>query len=482
MNLFQKIASTWNRSDRQVASEAATRQPRRTPASHDKTDSIVANRALTKALYYNEYPGMKLAGALAYNPIAIPVMFMGTPVAQTDDKELQAILQKLLDSAKPESVHTESHRDGTAWLWPYWDEKARRVRVEYIPDDQIKVITDLTTGDIIKIVSVVELEINDLDNNSTHFVTRTRVWTADKITESYDKQVSDKLKSTIRRNVTRSFPIPFANNQALDEIRGRSDYSRIVVDLKNYHDISYAQSELLARFKAKWKQGVGKNPAEWLRNNGYASIVEFDPMSADFVFNADGEDTEILSLPATASNGHEAALKRTWRTIVEGSGVPEICWGLKTEGNHASVEEQMGILVQFVKAKRKQATGPWEEYLRQATMLYAIGNMTSLPAVDYWVDWGTLDGLSDKTKSEIFGQFADGVAKLIGVGGITKRQLYNLYKDMYPEATDMSLEEFVRRMGYMAKHNQYRNSDYIMLLDMFNEDPEGGDPEEGNDE
>ena len=41
---------------------------------------------------------------------------------------------------------------------------------------------------------------------------------------------------------------------------------------------------------------------------------------------------------------YESALNK-FRKIVEGSGIPEICWGVKVEGNLASAEEQMGLLV-----------------------------------------------------------------------------------------------------------------------------------------
>ena len=57
----------------------------RMPVSKDWTDQYTVNSELTRGLYHNTYPGMKLAGGLAYPPIAIPVNFMGLPVPKPVD-------------------------------------------------------------------------------------------------------------------------------------------------------------------------------------------------------------------------------------------------------------------------------------------------------------------------------------------------------------------------------------------------------------
>jgi len=72
-----------------------SKQDARRPQTRDWTDSLVANKALTKGLYHGSYPGMKFASALAFTPIAVPVWFMGVPSAKVDDDEKkQAIVDE----------------------------------------------------------------------------------------------------------------------------------------------------------------------------------------------------------------------------------------------------------------------------------------------------------------------------------------------------------------------------------------------------
>ena len=67
-----------------------TKNARQSPGIVDWTDSFSSNIALTRGLYHNTYPGFKLAGGLAFTPIAVPVWFMGLPIPEPADEKSEA--------------------------------------------------------------------------------------------------------------------------------------------------------------------------------------------------------------------------------------------------------------------------------------------------------------------------------------------------------------------------------------------------------
>ncbi|MDA3834993.1 MAG: hypothetical protein PF495_16525 [Spirochaetales bacterium] len=126
-----------------------TKQDRRDPNSINRTEPMVVNRALTKGLYHNQYPNMRLAGALAYNPIAVPVWFMGLPIPKSDNESEQELLKEIMDRFAQvcKQIHIETHRDGTVWAWPFFSARDRQLHWELIPDESvIRIIKDLETG------------------------------------------------------------------------------------------------------------------------------------------------------------------------------------------------------------------------------------------------------------------------------------------------------------------------------------------------
>jgi len=454
--------------NRTATNENITRRERRgTRSVVDWTESIQVNRDLTYGLYHNEYNGFKLAGSLAYAPIAVPVWFMGIPVAESDNEMTQKMLNELTEqfSTLMQQIHTESHRDGTIWVWPYFSADDRKVHWEIIPDTSVTTIArDIKTGDVSKIIVNEQLTIS-IDDNTTGSVVRIRTFTRDSIkTEWQQSTLGIPQPTEIIPNITRGFPIPFANNADATEVRGHSDYERIVYDLKNYHDIELMQTNILSKFNPKLVATV-KDVSKWLANNGFAGIGDIDISKSDLFFKIEGELIEFV-FPSNAYQAYDNALKRTFRKIVEGSVVPEICWGIKVEGNLASAEEQMGMLLLFVEDKRTQKTEAYQKLFSSSVRLMSIARMQALEP-DVAIKWGNLDKLSAKTKAEVFKNFAEGAARLVDGGAATKNQLYELWNNLYPSATIETYEEFLKGLSEMAKHKQFRDADYDMARDEF---------------
>jgi len=431
---------------------AVTKQPRRQPSPHDISEEMTCNSDLTKGLYHNTYAGLKLAGALAYAPIAHPVMFMGLPTPKADNKKTQETLDAIVKSMarRMTALHIMVPRDGTAWIWPKYDRKGGRLIWEFIPDDTITaIVKSPDTQEVVAIYTDEEFKVATSDTQTT-FARRKRKFTAQQIEIKWESagELAASLMDKTVRNVLGILPIAFANMAEPDNQRGISDYERMLPDLKNYHDIDLARSEILTKFKPKMIQEVN-DLGKWLDNNGYNDIGEIDPWSIDFVVNIKDLENTKFETAKNATDAYEVAMKTTYWKIVECGTVPEIFWGLQASGNEASVDDQRQSMIRFVEMKRTQITPSYERLFRASLELLGISGTGTRGSFE--MGWNRLDGISEKVKSEIFKNFASGLAVVAGKELMTKKQIWNLWKTNYPEATEATFEEFMTDMQPATK-------------------------------
>lgn len=473
----------WLKRKNTQESNNVIKQHPRMPITKDWTDKYTVNSDLTRGLYFNTYPGLKLAGGLAYPPIAIPVNFMGLPIPKpvnNNDEELQKELNDLIEqkSKKITLINTFCHVDGTIWVWPFWSTKKNNLIWELIDDDSVPtIVRDVETKDIIKIVTDEELTITTGYNEEVN-VKRRRTFTKSEIVIEWfgtESLIPGNLKSVRMRNVFNVIPIPFSNNVAPGDVRGHSDYERIITDLKDYHDIDLAGSTIIAKFQPKLVQET-VNADEWIKNilntNGWSSASEIDIANLDLILNITGEKTDIL-WPERAYEAYIETKKQKFHKLVQASGCPEIVWGLKTEGNNASVETSMDGLMKFTHGKQDQNTDNYNYLITVSIQIKRFVNMNS-PAPEIITTWDDLDAVSDEVRSIIFKNFSEGVNKLISIAGITKTQIYKLYKQMYPSLTDETIEDFIIGLSDMAQFKQYQNASYTEALDFNNGDSDNG--------
>jgi len=294
---------------------------------------------------------------------------------------------------------------------------------------------------------------------------RRRSFRRDRVQISYSSAggMTAGLENVEYRNPSGELPIAFPNEVEPGETRGISDYARILPDLKNYHDVDLAWSTELAKFKPKLVLGV-KNVDKWLQQNGYSSLDDLDVPSADVLFylKAEEEPPQIVSLPN--SDAYSAKLQQTFHKIVEGSGVPEIAWGLKTQGNHASAEEQMGTLVQYARSKQAQKREQYQRLFGASLRLLSAARMVA--PKEFTVEWNKLDAVSDQVRSEIFRNFAQGIGYAMQWAGITDRQLYGFWKLNFPDATEEDYEEFREGTLAMARFRQFSQASLADAFDV----------------
>lgn len=452
-NLFRRKKNTfdWNKSQEEINYYTKTKRSPNRPVNQDWTETLVINHELTKGLYHNNYPGFKLAGGLAYPIISVPVSFMGFPIAKTEtedddtDKRLAKITERLTMEMK--KIHIQCHRDGTCWVYPKFDSETMDVVLEFIPDCTITdIVKDPNTKKVIAIYTDERIKLRT-GYNSTATARKIRVFTKSVVQVMY-KEINGSLNGIVKdktmRNPIGILPIPFANNADGDEIRGYSDYERILSNLKNYHDTRLSEGTALNKFKPKWIQGCNDNVGTWLEQNGIDDIDDMDIAETDVVFNIEGKESTALEFPERMVDGYEKSLETDFRLICEGSGLPEIIFGVKTKGNANTAEEQMTTFVLYVKDKRRAKVRSYEILFMAVLRLL---QMTE-PANNYQADniivfWDDLDSMSDKVKSEVFKNFAEGMSKLYGSAGFTKKQALKLWKIYYPNATEEDLNDFI---------------------------------------
>ncbi len=469
---LQGINSFFKRTKADVAASTVTRRSRKDSQPVDFTESYQSNIALTRGLYFNTYQGFKLAGGLAYPPIAVPVQFMGLPIVAPIDpadentaEELAGLVENYRNEI--ENIHTQCHRDGTVWIWPHWDSRSSRLIWEFITDDTVTdIVRDLNTGEIVEIMTSENLKITTGIDTIVQ-CTRNRRFSKSKIEITYkiDQGIlPQNLRSRSSRNPLGVLPIAFANNSDAQEVRGHSDYERIISDLKNYHDIDLARVTMLAKFNPKMVQTVTDVDA-WTQGQGVASIDDLDISKIDLIVNLENEKTEFI-FPERVTEPYRQALIQIFQKLAEAMRLPEIVWGLKTPGNNASVEESMATLVKYVQNKQAQKNNAYNALFSASLKILRAVRMGGSDSPAIKITWNDLDGVSEQGKSAIFAQFASGVAALVGAGAITQTQLYKFWRQLYPNVTaDIGIDKFKKELAEIAQHNQYNSAGYSEALD-----------------
>jgi hypothetical protein len=472
MGLIQRIQAffNWNKSEELQNGSNPIKQEARRPYVHDWTDSMSINAELTRGIWHNSYPGLKLAGALGFIPISVPLRLMGLPIPKTDNETRQKELtQIVLDHEQDcNALHLVSHREGTVWVFPFFSSKLQRDVWDLIPDESIcDIIRDIETGEVVSIITDEQMTVS-IGYNKTADIRRKRTFTKQNIIIKWLQgaaSVPGELKSVSYRNILGILPIPFANNKEANKVRGHSDFERILTDLKNYHDVDLATSELLTKFSPKWVQYV-QDVEAWKGNNGVDSLNDIDTARNDFVLNLyDKEKTEVL-WPEGAHEAGMAKLNQIYWKLVQGSSMPEMLWGLKVEGNMASADNQLDSVINFVKDKQAQKNEPYKKLILATARLRNLARMSDPSQDDIKIEWNALELIPEATKATIFQNFAAGIASLVGAAGFTKEMLQRVWKRFYPQVAEDDLGKFIQGIGEMARHKSYAAAPYENIMDL----------------
>lgn len=427
-------------------SENKTRKNRPTKEIVDYTSSISADAETTKGLYYNSLNGYKLAGGLAYNMIAVPIAFCGFPIAIIDGSEKdQEYAAEFFEKYNQEFVKIlrQCHREGTIWIYPWYDSKNMKVRVKFIEDSWVSNISrDPLTGDIVSITTSKSIQITNPSGNRVT-VDETVIYTEKTITTKYESSQYSGLKNRVQRNVLGILPIGFLNMADGDEKTGHSDYSRTLPYLSSYHRTSLKMNVDLNDFRTKMILNV-EDPDCWATNQGFDDLPDLlantTPEAMQVIAVGTNEKVDFITAKALV-DGYIKVLDIDYKLIVESSSVPELFWGLKQPGNANTAEEAMTTLINYINEKRSQNSDKFQLLMESMLILDALsrGDFYTIPLK---ISWNQLDAVSDASRSEIFKNFCDGISKAFQGQTLTIEQAYELWVQNYPSITNMTYEEF----------------------------------------
>ncbi|MCK5644052.1 MAG: hypothetical protein KAJ19_24855 [Gammaproteobacteria bacterium] len=454
----------WYKNLTETQNDSKSRVVVRRPVLTDNREAYTNNTGLTYGLYHNSYAGLKLAGGIAFPAIAIPVYFMGFPVVtvENEDETLKDLTNAVMERfiTQIQMINTETHRDGTVWVWSRFDSESGQAIWEFIPDEAVTdIVRSLANDRILAIYTDQEIQIST-GRNLTQTVRRQRTWTPTRYVDQFSGPGAEGLESVDGVNRGGTMPIPFTNNRGSGEARGHSDLERILPQLAAYHEIWQNMLETIAKFRTKMVQSNVKDVAVWAGNNGLATdLSDLNISTIDFIMNTGEEKTEFITAEGATEEQREA-LKMLFHQIVESSGIPEIVWGLKTTGNHASAEENMATLSQYVGDKQRQKTESYRQLFEQTILLELAAILSNQETGVVTVEWNNLDSVSEKVRSEVFKNFADGLAALMAGAAMTKRQAYEFWRATYPGATENTFEEWEATLMETAALNQFNGASW----------------------
>jgi hypothetical protein len=363
-------------------------------------------------------------------------------------------------------LHCAALLVGTAWRWPRYDVATQELVWEEIRDSTISdILLSITTGRPTAVLTDEEFALSIGENNVIN-VRRKRRFDLQQVAVRWSGQVLHAgVQDVTARNVVGSLPMTFAHGADEGEIRGHSVLSRIIRDLKDYHDIDYMRSEILTKFRPKQVQDVS-DLKTWLTNNGMDAddVSGFDVAETDLIFNIkDKEATNYEFMPADATGSCEKALENKFWKIFEGSGIPEMFWGGLATGNHATADVQMQQSVTYVDQIRRQWDKPYVDLFAASLRLLSIVRMENYQSFE--MGWNRLEAISADMKSQIFARFAQALSQISGAAAMTKKQLYTLWTLNYPESVPGTFDEFTAGLSEMARHSAFAKAPYELIFD-----------------
>jgi len=437
------------------------------PGRVEMTGGLQANSEMLKALYEGSYKGLEFASPLCYTPIATLVSLMGIPIPTSSDKRTQEVLNEITSQmfSKFSKLHARSLLHGTAWRFPRYNKDYGLVWEE-IPDNiVVDILVDITSNRVKEIYTSEQITLKT-GKSIRDTVQRDRHFTPAKVIVKYN---IGKYSDYTTRNIAGTLPVSFSNETDESEIRGRSVLARILRDLKDYHDIDFMISKILAKFSPKQVQNIS-NLDSWLENNlgtkNRDRLISYDLFERDFILNiADKENTQYVFAPSDVTGAHEKALQRKFLKLIEGTGIPEIFWGGLATGNHATTREQWQQAIQKTESTRNQYNEAYKQLFRGSLNILEVVNAEKY--ADFKIRWNNLEAVDEKTKAEIFSRFASAINTMASSGTITLKQLYELWKKFSPDSGMGTYEEFIKELKEMASFQRLVKADYFTGLDGF---------------
>src|SRR5690554_2775781 len=356
-----------------------------------KLDTSRVDYTLARELYENSSDKYKLGAGFAKPVINTCVGFMGAPNFRSEDPAAQENLDDFFGSnvSKMQQVHRDAMRDADCWVWLTREENPESKLlypesggVHYvfniIPPEQIHHINrDPLTGRPIEYVLQSEHEwLNEAGEKKKGTIEQriSAEWRKVKVVDGDTPPGIQFEEGGISEEANHWGFLPivqFSNERDSSAANGRSDLEPIEPFMKAYHDVMMQALQnhkihSIPRLKMKLKDAKAflqnnfgvDDPAKFAREGRTIKLE-----GKELLIFMENEDAEYIELQSPTGST-EVLLKFLFYCIVDTSETPEFAFGTHLPSSHASVKEQIQVLVRRVARKRSHFEDSWKQLAR----------------------------------------------------------------------------------------------------------------------
>jgi len=411
---------------------------------------------LTRQLYHNTNDSYKLGAGFAKPIINTLAGFMGVPTFTIMDEDAQEVINDHVNRwvSRMQRTHQLDLRDGDCYVMLanletddiLYPEAATRIEYIIIPPEQVYDI-ELDPATHKPVTYILKSKHRWGENKEYTYIQRI---TKDIIEITVEGDAPEGVVTETAVNKWGFIPIiHFKNEPEETEKYGSSELEPIEPYLKAYHDVMLSaiqgsKMHSTPRLKIKLKD-VGR----FLQNNfpeAYQAVQKGQPASIELkgkelLIFQDDEDAEFIEARSSIGDS-QALLQLIFYCIVDVSEVPEFAFGVHTPSSHASVKEQMPLLIRRVARKREQVTENWQLLARMLLAMYSKASGKRFLTHETTVTWDAVVERDEKDYAETLKYVVDALDTALQGGFISQDAAVDLLKQyvdtMYDYITDDS--------------------------------------------
>jgi len=376
---------------------------------------------LARQLYHNTHDDYKLGAGFTKPIINTLAGFMGVPRFHCEDEETQAVLEK--HAARWVSRMLRTHqlclRDGDCFVMlanlknddPLYPDEKNRIDFIIIPPEQV---ADIEVDPITRRPVAYTIQARAKWDSSRREYQVTQKIMADRIAITVEGDAPEGIVGEIRPNPWGFIPIVhFKNEPEETEQYGTSELEPIEPYMKAYHDVMLhamqgSKMHSTPRLKLKLRDVeafLKNNFPEALKAVQRGEEAKIDLKGHELLIFTDEEDAEFIEARSTIGDAG-ALLKLLFYCIVDVSEVPEFAFGVHTPSSHASVKEQMPLLIRRVARKREMVTENWQLLGRMLLVMHSKMTGKKFDSYEVGITW---DAVIERDEKE----YADTIKTLV---------------------------------------------------------------------
>jgi len=376
---------------------------------------------LARQLYHNTHDDYKLGAGFAKPIINTLAGFMGVPRFRCKDEEGQGVLDEHVSRwvSRMQRVHQLCLRDGDCFVMlvnlenddPLYPEEENQIDFIIIPPEQI---ADIEIDPITSRPKAYTIEARaKWDAGQREYAVMQRI-TAEEIIVKVEGDAPEGLTSETRPNLWGFIPIiHFKNEPEETELYGTSELEAVEPYLKAYHDVMLhamqgSKMHSTPRLKLKLRDVqafLQNNFPEALKAVQRGEPANIDLKGHELLIFTDEEDASFIEARSTIGDA-EALLKLLFYCIVDVSEVPEFAFGVHTPSSHASVKEQMPLLIRRVARKREMVTENWQTLARMLLVMHSKRTGKKFESYEVGITWDVIIERDEK-------EYADTINTLV---------------------------------------------------------------------